>query len=177
MTASANGLRARRKQGLKLRTLDGEVLVYDPETTRASCLNRFAAEVLERCDGEHAPAEIAEDLPFENVDPRLVMLTLADLQKAQLLEPDAVIDVASHIGQSRRDFFKRIGLGTAVAVPVVTAIVLPTPAQALSAGDKCRITGSDPCPPPLMCKPRGGGGGVLDPQNPCENQGDDCVCK
>ena len=132
MSHSDDAQRLTRKQGLTISELDDEVLVYDPETTRASCLNAFAAEVLKRCDGTRTAARIAEELPFENVDTRVVMLALADLQKAGLLEADTAIDLAAIIGPSRRDFFRRIGLGAAIAAPVVTGITMPAAAQSFS---------------------------------------------
>ena len=158
-----------RKQGLTIRTLDDEVLVYDPETTRASCLNSFAAEVLMRCDGERTPAEIAHDLPFETVDDRLVILALGDLQKARLLEPHAAVDIAAIIGSSRRAFLKRMGIGTAVAVPVVTGLRMP-PASAAATGDTC--FGDDDCSFGLVCRQQSTG-------NPCVNPeaGKECTCQ
>jgi len=78
MNLPSTHVRAKRKEGLTVSALDGEVLVYDPTTTRASCLNAFAAEVLVRCDGRRSPAEIARSLPFEDVDERVVEVALAD---------------------------------------------------------------------------------------------------
>ena len=121
---------ATRKDGLTISTLDDEVLVYDPEARRASCLNGFAAEVLALCDGQSSASDIARELPFKDVDERMVWLALADLQKAQLLQDRVSFAAIAHAGTSRRDLLKRIGLGAAVAVPVVAGIALPTPAQA-----------------------------------------------
>jgi hypothetical protein len=175
MSASTENVLARRKQGLTIRALDGEVLVYDPSTTRASCLNEFAAEVLARCDGKTTPARIARDLPFENADARVVTLALSDLQKARLFEDDIEIDFTALIGPSRRDFFKRLGAGAAVAVPVVTAITLPTPAAAASLGEACFCTDEtcefSNCAGGLFCESTNSSG-----MN-CEHPGKDCVCK
>ena len=167
MTSSANEYLAKRKEGLTVRALDGEVLVYDPETTRASCLNDFAAEVLARCDGERTLADIARDLPFENVDQRLVMLALADLQKARLIEAEPAIDIAATIGPSRRAFFRKLGLGAAVAIPVVTGLELPA-AAAAATGEPC-TTGE--CGPFLVCTPR------TPSEKNCDQPGADCTCQ
>lgn len=167
MTSSTNEYLARRKQGLTIRALDGEVLVYDPETTRASCLNEFAAAVLERCDGERTPTEIARDLPFENVDQRLVLLALADLQKASLLEADRAIEVRDIIGPSRREFFKRLGVGAAIGVPVVTGLTLPAAAQSKS-GEPC--TNDTDCGPFLRCQ------SITQSGKNCDQPGADCRC-
>lgn len=167
MTSSEKSLRATRKRGLTVRELDDEVLIYDPETTRASCLNAFAAEVLMRCDGQRTSAEIAQDLPFDDVDDRLVILALADLQKAQLLEAHGTIDTAALIGSSRRAFLKRIAVGTAVAVPVVTGLRMPAAAQAAT-GEQCTF-GS--CGPFLKCVPQ------TPADKNCEQPGNDCRCE
>ena len=151
MTASANNLLAKRKQGLTMRTLDGDVLVYDPGTTRASCLNEFAAEVLSRCDGKTLPSEIARDMPFEDVDERVVLVALANLQKAELLETGFAGDAIAGIGASRRDFFRQIGVGTAMAVPVVAGIVLPAAAQEESLAGPCESCAGRNCQPDLNC--------------------------
>ena len=124
-----DGVQAKRKDGLTISALDDEVLVYDPETTRASCLNSFAAEVLALCDGERSPSDIARDLPLEDVDERLVRLALADLQKAQLLQDRVSVASNAYARTNRRDLLRRIGLGSAVAIPVVAGIALPAAAQ------------------------------------------------
>jgi hypothetical protein len=172
MSAPSKLVLATRKRGLTVRPLDGEVLIYDPETTRASCLNEFASEVLSRCDGGRTLGQIARDLPFDDVDERIVAMAIADLRKAELLEPGSAGDITALTGPSRRDLIRRLGAGAAVAVPVVTAILLPSPAQALSAGDTCYIQGgSDPCASVgLQCRPRQGGGNCFFP-------GADCLCQ
>jgi hypothetical protein len=131
---------ATQKDGLTIRALDGEVLVYDPETARASCLNDFAAEVLALCDGKHSPAEIARDLSFKDVDERMVVIALADLQKAQLLRSAPPVAFGAFGRGSRRDMLRRIGVGTAIAVPVVTGIALPAAANGTTCsglGQRC----------------------------------------
>lgn len=165
---------AQRKQGLTIRSLDGEELVFDPQANRATCLNGFAAAVLARCDGKTSPGEIARALPYDNVDEGVVLLALADLRKAGLLEADPAGEAAAPAGPNRRELIRRLGVGGAVAVPVVTAILLPTPADALSAGDPCVINGGDPCPGILQCMPRSNN---EDPGNKCTNSGNDCVCQ
>lgn len=135
-----DGVPATRKDGLTISTLDDEVLVYDPEARRASCLNSFAAEVLELCDGQRSASDITRELPFNDVDERLVWLALADLQKAQLLQDRISIPFNADGRTNRRDLLKRIGLGTAVAVPVVAGLALPAAAQ--GAGATCKGNGS-----------------------------------
>ncbi len=70
------------------------------------------------------------DLPFDDVDERLVWLTLADLEKAQLLRDGSAFASNSYAPKNRRAFMKQLALGSAVAVPIVVGISLPTAAQA-----------------------------------------------
>jgi coenzyme PQQ synthesis protein D (PqqD) len=61
------------------------------------------------------------------------------------------------LGMSRREAVKRIGLGAAIALPVVISITAPTPAQALSCvqqGGACSTSAE--CCAGLNC-PNGGG--------------------
>lgn len=150
------GAGARRKDGLTISALEGEILVYDHETRRASCLNSFAAEVLELCDGRRSAASIARDLPSGEIDERMVWLALADLQKARLLEDGSADVPGEYSGTSRRDLLKKIGLGTAIAVPVVTGLSAPALAQVATCGGvgtPCSTgsQGKSICCPGLQC--------------------------
>jgi hypothetical protein len=147
---------ARRKQGLTITSLDSEVLVYDPEARRASCLNGFAAEVLSLCDGGRSAAEIAEALPFKDVDERMVWLALADLRKARLLQDGDAVVPAEFAGTNRRELLKHIGLGAAVAAPVVAGVAVPSVAQAATCGElgaSCSTgaQGKSTCCPGYQC--------------------------
>ncbi len=155
-----DGVPATRKDGLTISTLDDEVLVYDPAARRASCLNSFAAEVLERCDGRRSASDITRELPFKDVDERMVWLALADLQKAQLLQDRISIPFDADGRTNRRDLLKRIGLGTAVAVPIVAGLALPAAAQAATCvgeGQSCSTgsQGKSVCCPGLNCTGQG----------------------
>ena len=141
---------ATRKGGLTITTLDDEILVYDPETMRASCLNSFAAEVLALCDGQRSAPEIARDLPFDDVDERVVWLALADLEKAQLLRDGSAFASNPYARMNRRELLRRIGSGAGVAVSVVAAVTLP-PIAAHASHGVCLHAGQ-PCEnSPIPC--------------------------
>ncbi len=143
---------ATRKGGLTITALDDEILVYDPETMRASCLNSFAAEVLALCDGQRSAPEIARDLPFDDVDERVVWLALADLEKAQLLRDGSSFASNACAGMNRRAFMKQLGFGSAVAVPIVIGIPLPTAAAHVSCtGEGGSCTDNHNCCDNLSC--------------------------
>jgi coenzyme PQQ synthesis protein D (PqqD) len=116
-----------RLDGLVVRELPNEVLVYDLESLRAHCLNSTAAAVWRHCDGETSPADIAFRLAREvgePVDEDVVWLALEDLGRLQLLEAPVVRQTA---GLSRRDVIRKGALvASALAVPTVFSLVVPT---------------------------------------------------
>ncbi len=117
--------------GLLVRELAGELVVYDLGRHEAHCLNRTAAFVFKQCDGRSTVAEIAGRLQaqFDTVaDEDLVWQALGQLEGARLLAHVPVRPPQP--GLSRRDLVRRVGLGLAVAVPVVSSILVPTPAEA-----------------------------------------------
>jgi hypothetical protein len=134
-----------RSDGLIVRKLDEEVLVYDRERDRATCLNAFAAEVWQRCDGATAPAKIATTLgetADKAVDERAVWLALDQLSRSRLLDSDVRIPAAMLGGASRRELLRNLGIGAAAAVPAVVTIMVPTVADAQSCfpdGSGCAI--------------------------------------
>jgi hypothetical protein len=131
---SAKNPRA-RSEGLIVRKLDAEVLVYDRESARATCLNAFAAAVWQRCDGTADAAKIARVLGedrAEPVDARAVWLALDQLSRSHLLDESIGIPAATLGGTSRRELLRTLGIGAAAAVPAVTTIVVPTAADAQS---------------------------------------------
>ena len=129
-----------RTDGLVVRELPEEVLVYDLDTHKALCLNRTAALVWKCCDGQSGVEGILRALRAELQAPvteEVVWLALERLSRDRLLT-ERVRRPAALAGVSRRDVLKKIGLAAAVTLPVVTAIVAPTPAQAAAS---CKPTG------------------------------------
>ena len=130
-----------RTNRLVTRDLGDELLVYDLERHKAYCLNRVAMEVFRHCDGETTIPDMARrignalGLP---VDERAVRLGLVRLEKAHLLDSP----VAQILHTSRREMLRTLGRAAAVVVPLVTAITVPTSAQAQATG--CLANGM-PC--------------------------------
>jgi len=130
-----------RKEGLIVRELSGEVLVYDRDRSKAHCLNSTAALVWQYCDGKTPVSQIARTIESAinvPVDEEVVWLGVEQLNKSKLLKSTTVPSQMS--GLSRRDVMKRIGLAAAVALPVVTSIIAPSAAQAancLPSGQGC----------------------------------------
>jgi hypothetical protein len=131
-----------RKEGLVIRELADELLVYDTQRDKAHCLNPTAALIFHHCDGRSSPAEIAHSLSLElnaPVDEKLVWFALEQFSKDHLLEERVNIPQLMS-GMTRREMVRALGLAAVVAVPLVTSIVAPTPAQAatcLPPGSAC----------------------------------------
>lgn len=125
-----------RTEGLFTEEIAGEVVVYDTISHSAHCLNAAAALIWRGADGARTEPELAALLHAELGLPassEIVRAGLSDLERAGLLAPPAGPPVR---GCSRRELAKRAGLtaGVALALPLVTSIVAPTPAAASSAG-------------------------------------------
>jgi len=137
-----------RAEGLVIHELPDELLVYDKVRDQAHCLNQTAALVWRACDGHRAPGEIARELTTQlavAVPEDLVLLTLVRLEEIHLLEQQETV-ASSFAGMSRRKMARSLGLGAAVALPVITSILVPMPAQAAT----CLPPGQ-PCSPVTLC--------------------------
>ncbi len=144
---------AARRDGILIRELPGELLVYDQGAHRAHCLNRTAATVFRSADGTRSVADLAR-LLAPKADPAeseaAVGEALARLSEAGLLE-----SAAPSGGWSRREWVQRVGVAAAVLLPVVASILVPSPAEASATcvssctgkpdGTSCSCFGSDPC--------------------------------
>ncbi len=120
-----------RREGLVVRELPGELLVYDLERHEAHCLNRTAALVFNRADGETTVRDLADalgpELNASDTD-RLAWLALDRLDRAHLLDRP-LTPPAGLARHSRRDLLRRAGLAAAL-LPVVTSILAPAAAEA-----------------------------------------------
>ncbi len=117
-----------RQEGLVIERLGDETLVYDMRNHKAHCLNRTAALVWNRCDGKATVSEMSGALGKEfhtSVGSDVIWLALEQLSKAKLLSDHLPSSIPQQ-AMSRRAIIKRIGLGAAVALPLVTSILAPT---------------------------------------------------
>jgi hypothetical protein len=126
----------RRQRGLLIRKLSDELLVYDTAHHEAHCLNEAAALVWNECDGATSPAEIARRIGTTAglaVDEDVVSYALDLLERFRLLEEPVP---TSGRGEpiTRRDLVQRVGLAASAALPLISSIVAPVPAQAQTAG-------------------------------------------
>ena len=147
-----------RQDGIVVRELPDETLVYDLETHKAHCLNRISAAVWRGCDGKRDVPALAGLLERElkrPADEGLVRVALEQLGKAKLfVEPLKPLATSS-----RREMIRR--LGAAAALPAVISILAPTAAQAATC-----IRGASGCRPSWP-----------DPGSSCTSDFDCCTCK
>ena len=149
-----------RKDELVIRELENETLVYDYRTFKAYCLNQTATLIWKSCNGRNAPGAIARLLEQELQTPvteELVGLAINQFTKDNLLEAPSLPQPAN--GLSRREVIRRIGLTTAVALPVVVSLVAPLPAMAASSNCFCVAPGDclakTGCPSTTNCNGSG----------------------
>ena len=122
-----------RRSGLIVKEAEGEVLIYDLERNKAHCLNDTAAKVWNHCDGVTTVAEVSSALSRElgaPCDQKLVLYAVQQFAKDNLLEADREMPAFIIGGLNRRQMVRALGLGAVIAVPLVTTILAPTPAQA-----------------------------------------------
>lgn len=140
-------LPAAREDGLIMQKMVDEVLIYDQQRHKAHCLNQTAALVWQSLDGKSTASQIAARLSQQQgvaVSAAVVQLAVAELGRSGLLRSPVAAEGKS--GLSRRELIKRIGVGAAVALPVVVSVVAPRAAQAAT----CRTSGQ-PCTTSAQC--------------------------
>lgn len=117
----------RRREDVYFHELEEETLVFHRGDSQAHCLNRVAAMVFARCDGESqlgdCGLELESRLGLEaGSGEALALASLDELRDKQLVEGERLV------GTTRREL-----LGKAAAVlPLIGSVSLPTPAQAAS---------------------------------------------
>jgi len=134
-----------RKDDLIVQKVGDEAIVYDLATHRAHSLNRTAALVFERLDGDQDLASIARQVGKALGRPaqkEIVATALNELAAADLLRPGAALP--------RRAVLRGLAAGL---LPVVVSIAVPPAASAQSCVPEfgpCTYLGGECCPT-LLC--------------------------
>lgn len=121
----------RIREHLTIQQIGTETLVYDERRHLAFCLNESSSVIWSLANGERTIAQIggAASLQLETpITEDLVLFALNQLREDGLLEPTPNAEVGKTI--SRRAMLQRLGAGGAMLLPIVSAIVAPTAAQA-----------------------------------------------
>ena len=120
-----------RKDGLVIKELVNETLVYDLETDEAHCLNQTAALVWKSCDGTTTIASMTSLLQEEldrSVSADVVWLAVKQLRDFHLVESYDEETVAMPL-VSRRNLVLKYA-PAALVLPLILSISAPTAAQA-----------------------------------------------
>jgi len=150
-----------RSSQLVVETLKDEVLIYDLEADKAHCLNKPASFIWSTCDGTKSVSDIAAIASAEfgaGVSDEYVGLALGQLSESSLLESRQYYVPTEH----RREWIKRVGMASVIALPVIASLVAPRSALAAQSC-ACVNPGSclsqPGCPNPGNCN----GSGVCAP--------------
>src|SRR5688572_19112186 len=143
-----------RRKNLIIKELPDETLIYDLGSDEAHCLNQTAALVWKNCNGSRTVGDLANLLERKlgaPVPADVVWLALEQLEHFNLLsEP---ISRPRHVaGMSRRQLMRKIGVAAAVSIPVITSIIVPTPAQAASCNSQTNRDNGCPCTSNSQCE-------------------------
>ena len=120
-----------RKDGLIVRILGEETLVYDLERDRAHCLNRLAALIWQQCDGKTTVADLmrlSQDKVLASGKEDLILSALNQLSRAHLLQ-EKLKKLQETSRFSRREVMRKLGRAAAISLPLVTSITAPVRAQ------------------------------------------------
>ena len=152
-----------RCQGLIVKELDEELLIYDENNCLAYCLNGSTAAVWHLCNGSLTVTDIARHLQRTGFPPNCLGLTwraLGKLKKSGLLDDDPNHSEIIVPKVSRRDCLHSLGAGAMSMLPTLSMINVPDAfAQASACGqqnDPCG-PGFPPCCPGKMCQRVGNG--------------------
>jgi hypothetical protein len=143
-----------KRKDAVVRQLSDEFVVYDKQTNMAHCLNQTAANVWRLCDGKKSVAEIARAMDKQSrlpVDEGLVWMALRQLEKSGLLL-EGIRSSSKESFLSRRELVRKLGVVAALALPAVTSIMVPTPAEAVSCATLGQSCETKPCCPGLTCQ-------------------------
>lgn len=146
-----------RRDELVIKDADGEVLIYDCLRDEAHCLNVSAADIWRRCDGRNTPEEIANQLRSQQNQKslntkrqtiELVWLLLQEFSRRHLLDETSTVSTLPRASMtariSRRTAIKRLGV-TAIAIPTVMSITVPTAKAATSCKSHCMPCSTGEC--------------------------------
>jgi hypothetical protein len=118
----------KRRSTAHVETLHGELCIYEWTSKTVHALNPAAARVWDMCDGSTTVEEMAAAHGAGPDAELTVRHALAQFARAGLLEEGSAPDAVPVL--SRRALLRRVGV--AAAIPVVTSIAAPTPAEAQS---------------------------------------------
>ena len=157
-----------REEGLVVRQLLDEVVVYDLERHKAYCLSLGVASIWRRCDGRTTPAAIVRSLQKTlPAGEEAVWIALERLSRARLLQ-EPVSRPMSPAEPSRRRWMKKTAVLAGLSV---ISIAVPSADYAASCitSAACRSLPNNQCPGLPCCDGPGAG-------RPCTKQANGPLC-
>ena len=139
-----------RETNLAVQELENEILIFDMLTNKAICLNSTSAMIWQACDGNRNISEISKYLSSKvnkPVSEEIVWLTLELLKNSNLIVNKEEIVFG---GLSRREIIRKIGLSSAIALPLISTVIAPTASHAASNGI-CAAPGGVSCTTDADC--------------------------
>ena len=115
-----------RTSGVIVRELDDELLLFDRDQDKAFCLKSIAGQVWKLSDGRTSIAymiRLIRNHTDVQVSESAVYTAIKQLDQDGLLDKSASLPAKAI---SRRDMMQRTGVAAALAIPMITAISLPT---------------------------------------------------
>lgn len=116
-----------RTNNIIVQNIGDETLVYDLKTNNALSLNETVTKVWELLDGRRTVEEIAQ---ITNIPSDLVLLTIDELQRNDLLQEKVATGLAND-RLSRRKMMMKFA-SAAVALPIIVGIAAPVAIDAAS---------------------------------------------
>lgn len=135
-----------------VRQLADELLVYDPRTCKAHCLNETAAQIWRLCDGTKTVSEIATIVrrqQYVDFDEATLWIALTKFADAGLLQnPRDRLPPA--VDLKKRRIMKVGAMAATLAVPTIASILVPKAEAAASCATVGQSCNSIPCCTPLL---------------------------
>jgi hypothetical protein len=166
-----------RNTNITTQDLKDEILIYDFTNNKAYCLNPTSTIIYNACNGKTSFEDLEKS---HNFKPDLIFLALDELKKNDLVE-----DYNSpFVGISRREIIRKVGLGSMVALPVISSLIAPKAIDAQSGSCPMNPNVGDPsgyqglggsclCTIDTVSGNSCGQGNTGNPANSCRTS---CVC-
>jgi hypothetical protein len=141
-----------RDEEIVVQSFNDEILIYDLAVNKAFCLNKTSMMVWQLCNGDNSIREIGQKLGSELKSPvseDVVRLALDQLKRENLLENGEEFQIES-TGLTRREIVRRAGLASMIALPLISSLLAPTAAMAVSCFN---AAGSPPNTIKGLCQP------------------------
>lgn len=147
-----NKLPAVRTTDIVVQDLGKEILIYDLKTHKAYSLNETSSIVYQACDGKTTFEQLRVRHKFTN---EIIFLAINELKKENLIDTGEEYSFPL-TEMSRREAIRKVALASAIALPLISSLTVPTAAMAASTcrdeGQSCTVSGiTTTCCPSLIC--------------------------